>query len=177
MIRIERGNVGQKRRKKIIKLAKNFVGASSRLFKIASQKVMKSFIFTYSSLKRRTRFLKKNWICRINGATRQGLFPIRTSSYNKLRSTLKKCKSKLNAKILSQLSILDILSFYKALWILNPGHVTSYISKNVRFWSRVSHVGRIGGLPNHYIEKSWDDGEKYAELVAIDSSFLGADLP
>jgi large subunit ribosomal protein L20 len=138
MIRVKRGNVGQKRRKKIIKLAKGFVGAGSRLFRVANQRVMKSFVSAYSGLKRRTRKLKKNWICRINGVTRQGLFPARTSSYSKLRHVLKKCKSKLNAKMLSQLSILDILSFHKILWVLNPRHFKSHFQK----WILVAGVLR-----------------------------------
>lgn len=120
MIKVIRGNSAQERRKKIIKLAKKFMGASSRLFKIASQKVMKSFISTYSRLKRRRRNFKRNWICRINGATRKGLFPKRISSYNKLRNILKKFKSKLNVKMVSQMSILDIWNFFKYLWVLNP---------------------------------------------------------
>ena len=47
MVRVKRGNVAQKRRKKILKLAKGFKGAHSRLFRTANQQVMKSLVYSY----------------------------------------------------------------------------------------------------------------------------------
>ena len=51
MVRVKRGNVARKRRNKILKLAKGFRGAHSRLFRIANQQVMKSLSYSYSGRK------------------------------------------------------------------------------------------------------------------------------
>lgn len=45
MVRVKRGNVARKRRKKIFKLAKGFQGAHSRLFRVSNQQVMKSLSY------------------------------------------------------------------------------------------------------------------------------------
>lgn len=39
MVRVKRGNVAKKRRKKILKLAKGFRGTHSKLFRIAINKL------------------------------------------------------------------------------------------------------------------------------------------
>ena len=47
MIRISRGNVASKRRKKYLKLAKGYRGSNSRLSTYASEQVIQSFNFAY----------------------------------------------------------------------------------------------------------------------------------
>ncbi|MDZ4132846.1 MAG: 50S ribosomal protein L20, partial [Dethiobacteria bacterium] len=47
MPRIKRGTVARKRRKKILKLAKGYYGAKSKLFRVANQQVMKSLMYAY----------------------------------------------------------------------------------------------------------------------------------
>ena len=47
MVRVKRGNVAAKRRKKILKFAKGFRGAHSRLFRTANQQVMKALVYSY----------------------------------------------------------------------------------------------------------------------------------
>ena len=46
-MRIKRGNVLRKRHKKILKLAKGFKGARSRIFKVANTAVMKKLKYQY----------------------------------------------------------------------------------------------------------------------------------
>jgi len=106
MVRVKRGNVARKHRTKILKLAKGFKGAHSRLFRTANGQVMKSLIYAYVGRKRRKRDFKRLWICRINAAAHTyGL------SYSKLRSTLKRSSIELNLKMLSQLALLDKKAF------------------------------------------------------------------
>ena len=102
MVRVKRGNVASKRRKKILKFAKGFKGAHSRLFRTANGQVMKALIYSYVGRKRRKQDFKKLWICRINAAARnEGL------NYSSLKNLLKKSSINLNLKMLAQLSVLD----------------------------------------------------------------------
>ena len=106
MVRVKRGNVARNRRKKILRFAKGFTGAHSRLFRTANQQVMKALVYSYVGRKRRKQDFKKLWICRINAAAReQGL------TYSKLCHSLKNSSVKLNSKMLSQLSLLDKSTF------------------------------------------------------------------
>ena len=106
MVRVKRGNVAKKRRKKILKLAKGFKGAHSRLFRTANQQVMKSLVYSYVGRKRRKRDFKKLWICRVNAAAR-----LHGTTYSKLRSSLKKSSIDLNLKMLAQLALIDKATF------------------------------------------------------------------
>ena len=106
MVRVKRGSVASTRRKKILKFAKGFQGAHSRLFRTANGQVMKALIYSYVGRKRRKRDFKKLWICRINAAARgEGL------TYSRLRNLLKKSSIDLNLKMLAQLSVLDKETF------------------------------------------------------------------
>ena len=106
MVRVKRGNVARKRRNKILKIAKGFKGAHSRLFRTANGQVMKALIYSYVGRKRRKQDFKKLWICRVNAAARgEGM------NYNTLRNSLKKSSIDLNLKMLAQLSVLDKTTF------------------------------------------------------------------
>ena len=106
MVRVKRGNVARKRRKKILKMASGFRGAHSRLFRVANQQIMKSLLYSYVGRKRRKRDFRKLWITRINAAAKlNGL------NYSTLISKLKKSNIGLNRKILSQLAIIDPTAF------------------------------------------------------------------
>jgi len=106
MVRVKRGNVANKRRKKILKFAKGFKGAHSRLFRTANGQVMKALVYSYVGRKRRKQDFRKLWICRINAAARQqGL------TYSKLRHLLKNSSIELNLKMLAQLAVLDKPTF------------------------------------------------------------------
>lgn len=106
MVRVKRGNVAHKRRKKILKLAKGFKGTHSRLFRTANGQVMKSLIYAYVGRKRKKRDFKRLWVSRINASSRMhGL------SYNQFRNALKNSSIELNLKMLAQLSLLDKATF------------------------------------------------------------------
>ena len=106
MVRVKRGNVAKKRRKKILKFAKGFKGAHSRLFRTANGQVMKALVYSYVGRKRRKQDFRKLWICRVNAIARQeGI------SYSKLRNALKTSSVELNLKMLAQLAVLDKSTF------------------------------------------------------------------
>ena len=108
MVRVKRGNVARKRRKKILQLAKGYRGAHSRLFRVANQQVIKALRYSYIGRKQKKRTFRKIWITRINAASKlNGL------SYSKLIHNLRKSNIYINRKILSQIAILDSQTFTK----------------------------------------------------------------
>jgi len=106
MVRIKRGNVARKRRKKILSLASGYRGAHSVLFRVANQQVMKALRYSYIGRKQKKRIFRKLWISRINAASRlNGL------SYSRLIHKFKTSNVDLNRKMLSQIAILDGSTF------------------------------------------------------------------
>ena len=106
MVRIKRGNVARKRRKKILQLAKGYRGAHSRLFRVANQQVMKALRYSYVGRKQKKRTFRRLWITRINAASKlNGL------SYSRVISNFKKSNIDLNRKMLSQIAVLDNQTF------------------------------------------------------------------
>nr|AYR05859.1 ribosomal protein L20 [Lithothamnion sp.] len=113
MVRVKRGNVARKRRKKVLKLAKGFRGAHSSLFRIAKQQVLKALRYSYIGRKNKKRNYRRLWITRINAGVRPY-----NLNYSKFIYLLKQSKVSLNRKILSQLVILDSFAFEKLISIL-----------------------------------------------------------
>ena len=63
-MRVKRGNVLRKRHKKILKLAKGFIGARSRIFKVANTAVMKKLKYQYRDRRNNASFVDcKNQRC------------------------------------------------------------------------------------------------------------------
>ncbi len=99
-MRIKRGNVLRKRHKKILKLAKGFKGARSRIFKVANTAVMKKLKYQYRDRRHLKNNMRRLWIVRINAAVRQhGL------SYSKFINALKKTSVSINRKMLAELAV------------------------------------------------------------------------
>lgn len=110
MIRIKRGTVAIKRRKKILKMNKGFQGSSKSLFRIANQKYIKSKVSSYVSRKKLKRFSRNLWTNRINSATK--LYGL---SFNQFQALCRKLNIKLNRKVVSQLALYDPNSFFNEL--------------------------------------------------------------
>nr|YP_009550953.1 ribosomal protein L20 [Eustigmatophyceae sp. Ndem 8/9T-3m6.8]QAA11885.1 ribosomal protein L20 [Eustigmatophyceae sp. Ndem 8/9T-3m6.8] len=106
MVRIKRGNVARKFRKKILDFAKGFSGKHSKLFRVANQKVFHALLYSYRGRKERKRFFRRLWITRIGIATR--FYDI---SYSRFINHLKNDKILLNRKMLSHIAIFDPLSW------------------------------------------------------------------
>ena len=106
MVRVKRGNVARKRRKKILSLASGYRGAHSILFRVANQQVMKALKYAYIGRKQKKRIFRRIWISRINAASRlNGL------TYSQLIHKIKQSNIDLNRKMLSQIAILDASTF------------------------------------------------------------------
>lgn len=94
------------RHKKILKLAKGYFGAKSKLFRIANQAVMKSLVYAYNDRKLKKRDFRKLWISRINAAAR-----INGLSYSRFINGLKKAGITLNRKVLADMAVNDAAAF------------------------------------------------------------------
>ena len=108
MARVKRGVNAKKRHNNILKQAKGYFGAKSKLFRTANQAVMKSLNYSYIGRKQRKRDFRKLWITRINAAAR-----INGMSYSKFISGLKKANITINRKMLSEMAINDPAAFAK----------------------------------------------------------------
>ncbi len=108
MARVKGGVNAKKRHKKVLKQAKGYYGAKSKLFRPANQAVMKSLNYAYIGRKLRKRDFRKLWITRINAAARAN-----GMSYSKFISGLKKANIEVNRKMLSEMAIHDATGFTK----------------------------------------------------------------
>ena len=106
MVRVKRGNIARKRRKKVLQLAKGYRGAHSRLFRVANQQVMKALRYSYIGRKKKKRTFRRLWITRINAAAK-----LHNLSYSKFINLLKKSNIDLNRKMLSQIAVVDNQTF------------------------------------------------------------------
>lgn len=106
MARVRRGNVLQKRHRKILKYAKGFRGSHSRLFTAANQTVMKAWLNAFRDRRKRKRDFRKLWITRINAACR-----LNGVSYSKFINGLNKAEVEVNRKMLAELAVNDKETF------------------------------------------------------------------
>lgn len=112
MARVKRGVNAKKRHNNILKQAKGYFGAKSKLYRTANQAVMKSLNYSYIGRKQRKRDFRKLWITRINAAAR-----LNGMSYSKFISGLKKANVNINRKMLSEMAINDPEGFAKLVQI------------------------------------------------------------
>src|ERR1700677_1925750 len=108
MSRVKRGNVLQRRHKKVLKYAKGFRGSKSRIFIAANQAVMQAWKNAYRDRRKRKRDFRSLWIVRINAACRiEGL------SYSRFINGLQKANVTLNRKVMAELAVNDRDAFNK----------------------------------------------------------------
>ena len=105
-MRIKRAVNAVKKRRKILKSAKGYFGAKSKLYRTAREQVMKSGQYAYIGRKQRKRDFRALWITRINAACRQN-----DISYSRFVSGLKKANVTLNRKVLADLAVREQESF------------------------------------------------------------------
>src|SRR5690554_5369492 len=100
MARVKRGVIARRRHKKILKQAKGYYGARSRVFRVAKQAIIKAGQYAYRDRRQRKRQFRQLWIARINaGARVNGL------SYSKFINGLKKASIEIDRKILADLAV------------------------------------------------------------------------
>ncbi|QWF69900.1 50S ribosomal protein L20 [Methylomonas paludis] len=106
MARVKRGVTARARHKKILKLAKGYYGARSRVYRVAKQAVIKAGQYAYRDRKQKKRQFRALWIVRINAAAR--LYGI---SYSRLINGLNKANVAIDRKVLADLAVRDIDAF------------------------------------------------------------------
>ena len=100
MARIKGALATRKRRKKVLKLAKGYFGAKSKLFKTAKEAVMKSGQYAYVSRRLKKRDFRRLWITRISAAAK-----INGMNYSTFMNGLKKAGVQMNRKMLAELAV------------------------------------------------------------------------
>ncbi len=106
MARVKGAMMTRKRRKKILKLAKGYFGAKSKLFKMAKQQVKKSGNYAFAGRKQKKRNFRSLWITRISAACRMNGI-----NYSTFMNGLNKAGVTLNRKMLSEIAINDAAAF------------------------------------------------------------------
>ena len=71
MPRVKRGNKRRLKRKKVLRRAKGYYLAKSKLYRIAKEQVQRSLRFAYRDRRQKKRQFRRLWIIRINAAARQ----------------------------------------------------------------------------------------------------------
>ena len=107
MPRVKRGVTAHARHKKIMKQAKGYYGARSRVFRVAKQAVIKAGQYAYRDRRQKKRQFRALWIARINAAAREnGL------SYSRLINGLKLAGVEVDRKMLADIAYHDSVAFH-----------------------------------------------------------------
>lgn len=106
MARVKRGVTAHARHKKVLKQAKGYYGARSRIYRVACQAVIKAGQYAYRDRRQRKRQFRQLWITRINAAVRQSQM-----SYSNFIYGLKKSSINIDRKVLSDIATFDAFSF------------------------------------------------------------------
>jgi len=106
MARVKRGVTARARHKKVLKQAKGYYGARSRVYRVAKQAVIKAGQYAYRDRRQRRRQFRALWIVRINAAAHEcGL------SYSRFINGLKQADITMDRKILAELAVSDKAAF------------------------------------------------------------------
>ena len=106
MPRARRGFKARRRRNRIMKAAKGFIGKRSRCHSIAAEAVHHSWMHMYRGRKEKKRNFRGLWITRINAASR----PL-GHSYSRLMGSIKSRDIELNRKMLAEIAVSDPATF------------------------------------------------------------------
>ena len=106
MARVKRGNVHANRRRRVLRQAKGYYGAKSRLYGQARDAVDRAMQYAFHGRKRKKRDFRRLWITRINAASR-----LHDLSYSQLTAGLSRAGVGLDRKILAELAVEDPRAF------------------------------------------------------------------
>ena len=106
MPRVKRGVTAHRRHKKVLKQAKGYYGARSRVYRVANQAVTKAGQYAYRDRRVKKRTFRSLWIARINAQAR-----VEGISYGRLIAGLKKAEIELDRRVLADLAVHDKLAF------------------------------------------------------------------
>ncbi len=106
MARVKGALATRKRRNKVLKLAKGYFGAKSKLFKTAKEAVMKSGNYAYIGRKQKKRDFRRLWITRISAAAKMN-----GMNYSTFINGLSKAGVQINRKMLAEIAVNDAEGF------------------------------------------------------------------
>jgi large subunit ribosomal protein L20 len=106
MVRVTNAVASHRRKKRLFKLAKGFVGDRKNHLRLTSGAVMRAMAYNYAHRKQKKRDFRSLWIMRLNAAAR-----INGISYSKFIYGLKKARCELNRKVLAEMAISDPSGF------------------------------------------------------------------
>lgn len=105
-MRVKRAVNAHKKRRAVLKNAKGYWGARSKLYRVANQAVMKAGQYAYTGRRLKKRDFRRLWIARINAGCRQN-----DLSYSQFMHGLKLANITLNRKVLADLALTDEKAF------------------------------------------------------------------
>ena len=106
MARVKRGVVAKAKHQEVLKQAKGYYGARSRVYRVAKQAVIKAAQYAYRDRKKKKIYFRSLWIQRINAAVR-----IHGLTYSTFMHTLKTMQITMDRKILAYLACEDRPAF------------------------------------------------------------------
>jgi large subunit ribosomal protein L20 len=106
MARVKRGFKARRRRNKILKAAKGYRGARSKLYRTARNAVFKAWSYAYRDRKNKKRTFRAIWIARINAAARMNGI-----KYSELIHLLDRASVAIDRKVLAEIAVHDPQSF------------------------------------------------------------------
>ncbi len=106
MARVKRGVTARRRHKKILKQAKGYYGARSRVLRVAKQAVTKAGQYAYRDRRQKKRVFRALWITRINAQARAN-----DITYSRLIAGLKRANIGVDRKVLADLAVHDKSAF------------------------------------------------------------------
>lgn len=106
MVRVTNAVASHRRKKRLFKLAKGFVGDRKNHLRLTSGAVMKAMAYNYAHRKQKKRDFRSLWIMRLNAAAR-----INGISYSKFIYGLKKARCELDRKVLADMAVRDPKGF------------------------------------------------------------------
>ena len=106
MARVTRGKVKHKRKKRVLKRAKGYRGARSKLFRTAVEAADRADKYATIHRRRKKRDFRRLWITRISAAAR-----LRGMTYSQMIHGLKLARVSMNRKMLADLAVADPEAF------------------------------------------------------------------
>ena len=106
----------RRRHKRVLKAARGYSGARSRLYRTAKEAILRAHAYAYRDRRNRKRDFRALWITRIGAACRQ-----RDTAYSRFIHGLKTAGVALNRKMLAEIAVADPVGF-DALVAIARGH-------------------------------------------------------
>ena len=106
MARVKRAVNAQKKKRKVMKLAKGYFGAKSKQYRAASYQVRRTLRYAYIGRKQKKRDFRSLWITRISAACKMN-----GMNYSTFMHGLKVAGIEINRKMLAELAVNDAAAF------------------------------------------------------------------